>query len=40
MIGDLLKAVSQNIMHKSLVTTDQIYGNLVNDDVQKIILSL
>lgn len=35
-----LKAVSQNIMHKSLVTTDQIYGNLVNDDVQDIIAAL
>lgn len=35
-----LKAISQNIMHASLVTTDQIYGNLVNDDVQEIIQSL
>jgi len=35
-----LKAVSQNIMHKSLVTTDQIYGKLINDDVQDIISAL
>jgi site-specific recombinase XerD len=35
-----LKAISQNIMHKSLVTTDQIYGKLLNDDVQEIIASL
>lgn len=35
-----LKAVSQNIMHKSLVTTDQIYGVLINDDVRDIIASL
>ena len=34
------KAVSQNIMHSSLVTTDQIYGRLLNDDVQDIISSL
>lgn len=35
-----LKAVSQNSMHASIVTTDQIYGKLVNDDVQDIISSL
>jgi integrase len=35
-----LKAISQNIMHKSVVTTDQIYGRLINDDVQDIITSL
>ena len=35
-----LKAISQNIMHKSLVTTDQIYGKLINDDVQEIISNL
>jgi site-specific recombinase XerD len=35
-----LKAVSQNLMHESLVTTDQIYGRLINDDVQEIILHL
>ncbi|MDL1909684.1 site-specific integrase [Chloroflexi bacterium CFX6] len=35
-----LKAISQNIMHASLVTTDQIYGKLINDDVQEIISSL
>jgi integrase len=35
-----LKAISQNIMHTSVVTTDQIYGRLINDDVQEIITSL
>lgn len=35
-----LKAISQNIMHSSIVTTDQIYGKLVNDDVRDIITSL
>lgn len=35
-----LKAISQNIMHESVVTTDQIYGRLINDDVQDIISSL
>ena len=35
-----LKAISQNIMHKSVVTTDQIYGNLLHDDVQQIITGL
>ena len=35
-----LKAVSQNSMHASIVTTDQIYGKLVNDDVLDIISSL
>ena len=35
-----LKAISQNIMHKSVVTTDQIYGRLIHDDVQEIIASL
>lgn len=35
-----LKAISQNIMHASVVTTDQIYGRLINDDVQEIISSL
>jgi integrase len=35
-----LKAISQNIMHSSLVTTDQIYGRLIYDDVQDIISSL
>jgi len=35
-----LKAISQNIMHESVVTTDQIYGRLINDDVQDIIASL
>jgi hypothetical protein len=31
---------SQNIMHESVVTTDQIYGRLIDDDVQDIISSL
>ena len=35
-----LKAVSQNIMHASLVTTDSIYGRLVQDDVREIIANL
>jgi integrase len=35
-----LKAISQNIMHESVVTTDQIYGRLINDDVQEIIAGL
>lgn len=35
-----LKAISQNIMHSSIVTTDQIYGKLINDDVQEIISAL
>lgn len=35
-----LKAISQNIMHSSVVTTDQIYGRLVTDDVAEIIAHL
>jgi hypothetical protein len=35
-----LKAISQNIMHESVVTTDQIYGRLIDDDVQAIISGL
>lgn len=35
-----LKAISQNIMHESVITTDQIDGRLINDDVQEIISSL
>jgi site-specific recombinase XerD len=35
-----LKAISQNVMHASVVITDQIYGRLMNDDVQKTITSL
>ena len=35
-----LKAISQNIMHESVVTTDQIYGRLIDDDVQQIISKL
>lgn len=34
-----LKAISQNIMHASLVTTDGIYGNLVTNDVRDVITS-
>jgi integrase len=32
-----LKAISQNVMHSSVTITDQVYGNLVNDDVRRII---
>jgi len=35
-----LKAISQNIMHKSITITDGIYGNLVHDDVKNIIARL
>lgn len=35
-----LKALSQNIMHASVVTTDSIYGKLVDDDVRQIIANL
>jgi site-specific recombinase XerD len=35
-----LKAVSQNLMHKNVSTTDGIYGNLVQDDVHQLIRSL
>lgn len=35
-----LKAISQNIMHESVVTTDQIYGRLIDDDVRDIISAL
>jgi site-specific recombinase XerD len=35
-----LKAVSQNIMHASMITTDGIYANLVSSDVQDVIASL
>lgn len=34
------RAISQNIMHASLVTTDSIYGKLVQDDVRAIIANL
>jgi site-specific recombinase XerD len=37
---DELKAVSQNVMHASVVTTDQIYGALMNNSVRDIILGL
>ena len=35
-----LKAISQNLMHESVVTTDQTYARLLNDDVQNIINAL
>jgi site-specific recombinase XerD len=35
-----LKAISQNIMHKSVSTTDAIYGNLITDEVHDIIAAL
>ncbi len=34
------KAVSQNLMHNSMSTTDSIYGNMVHDDVHVVITSL
>jgi site-specific recombinase XerD len=35
-----LKAISQNVMHSSVMITDGVYGNLVHDDVQSIIARL
>ncbi len=35
-----LKAISQNVMHSSVTITDQIYGNLIADDVKSIISDL
>ena len=35
-----LKAISQNVMHASVVITDQVYGRLVGDDIQEVINSL
>lgn len=35
-----LKAISQNVMHSSVVITDKIYGNLVGNDVAEIIARL
>lgn len=35
-----LKAVSQNLMHKSVMITDGVYGNLVADDVRNTIARL
>lgn len=35
-----LKAISQNIMHASVVITDQVYGKLVNDNVRSVISNL
>lgn len=34
------KAVSQNVMHSSLVITDQVYGDLTNNQVQSVIAGL
>ena len=34
------KAISQNLMHKSAVITDQVYGNLIHNDVKNIISGL
>jgi integrase len=34
------KAISQNIMHASVVITDQVYGKMITDDVRDIIGSL
>jgi site-specific recombinase XerC len=35
-----LKAISQNVMHASVVITDQVYGRLVGDDIQEVINTL
>lgn len=35
-----LKAISQNIMHASVVITDQVYGKLINNNVRNVISSL
>jgi integrase len=35
-----LKAISQNIMHASVVITDQVYGKLVNNNVRDVISNL
>lgn len=35
-----MKAISQNVMHSSLVITDKVYGNLMGDDVGEIITHL
>jgi len=35
-----LKAVSQNMMHATLTTTDSMYGNLNGEDVRKVITNL
>lgn len=32
-----MKAISQNVMHASVTITDQVYGNLIADDVKNII---
>jgi hypothetical protein len=37
---ETFKAVSQNLMHANMGITDGIYGNLVEDDVHKVITSL
>ncbi len=35
-----LKAISQNIMHASVVITDQVYGKLINNNVRDVISNL
>jgi hypothetical protein len=35
-----LKAISQNVMHASVTITDQVYGRLLDSDVQTIISNL
>ena len=35
-----LKAISQNIMHASVIITDQVYGKLINDNVRDVISNL
>lgn len=34
------KAVSQNVLHSTSITTDKIYAKLTTDQVQNVILSL
>jgi integrase len=35
-----LKAVSQNLMHRSLFTTDEIYGTLTESDTRERVVNL
>lgn len=35
-----LKGISQNVMHSSVVITDQVYGRLVGEDVKHVIEGL
>ncbi len=35
-----MKAISQNVMHASVTITDQVYGNLIGDDIKSTIAGL